>query len=237
MQKQVRILVADDQAVNRKLTVRRLQKLGFAVDTVENGRQALEALSRSSYGLIFMDCHMPEMNGFEATMEMRRREGSGQRTPVIALTASVRGRDREQCLAAGMDDFVQKPVSEPELLRVLSQWILERTAIDAATVAVLQQTDADLLGEVIGIYIAEAPARIASIREAIAKSDSHLLVSAAHSLKSSSGNVGALRVREICSELETIGHRGGVKGAAELVDQLVPEYQRAERALRDLHHL
>jgi CheY-like chemotaxis protein len=235
--KRVRILVADDQAVNRKLTMRQLEKLGCTVDVVANGREALDAVSRTRYDLIFMDCHMPGMDGFEVTKEIRRLEGSGPRTPVIALTASVRGRDREHCLAAGMDDFVQKPMSEPELIRVLSQWIPGRPAIDAATVARLQQTDAELLAEVIGIYLAEGPAQIASIRDAVAKHDPQLLASAAHALKSSSGNVGALRVREICSELETIGRSGGVDGAAELVDQLGSEYQRAERALRDLHHL
>ncbi len=235
--KRVRILVADDQPVNRKLTMRRLEKLGFAVDVVTNGREALEAMSRTSYDLVLMDCHMPDMDGFQATQELRRREATGPRTPVIALTASVTDRDREQCLAAGMDDFITKPVSEADLIRILSQWVLDkRPAIEAGTINVLQQIgDSDsVVNEVIGIYLDDAPSRIAAIRESIDRRDPILLAAAAHALKSSSGNVGATHVRDICSELEQIGRGGAIAGAAGLVRQLESEYQRAEQALRGL---
>ena len=95
--KRVRILVADDQAVNRKLTMRQLERLGFTVDMAENGREVLEKMSHTAYDLVFMDCHMPEMDGFAATEEIRRREKNGKRTPIIALTASVVGPARSLC--------------------------------------------------------------------------------------------------------------------------------------------
>jgi CheY-like chemotaxis protein len=235
--KRARILVADDQAVNRKLTQRRLEQLGFDVDVAENGLQALEAVGRTSYHLVFMDCHMPTMDGFQATEEIRRLEGTRRRTPVVALTASVVGPERERCVAAGMDDYVVKPVSEADLMRVLSRWILDRSAIDRGTISVLQnlgEPEASVLREVIGLYIADAPSRIASMREAIAAGNPGLLAEEAHALTSSSGNIGATGVLEICRELETIGRGGALGGAAELVDRLASEYERAEQALRKL---
>ncbi|HEY8133503.1 MAG TPA: response regulator [Thermoanaerobaculia bacterium] len=235
--KRFRILVADDQAVNRKLTMRQLERLGFTVDTAENGRQAVEAMSRTEYDLVFMDCHMPEMDGFAATEEIRRRERNGRRTPIIALTASVVGPERERCTAAGMDDYLTKPVREPDLLRILSQWVLDaRPAIDSAKTDILQQIGDDdgVLAEIIGIYLGEAPVRIDGIRKAIAERDARHLAGEAHALCSSSGNIGATRVVDLCTQLEAIGKAGDTDGAAEILQQLESEYTRAEDALEKL---
>jgi len=235
--KRVRILVADDQAVNRKLTARQLERLGFTVDMAENGREAVEALGRAEYDLVFMDCHMPEMDGFTATEEIRRRESKGRRTPIVALTASVVGPERDRCTAAGMDDYLTKPVREPDLLRVLSQWVLDaRPAIDSAKTDILQQIGDDdgVLAEVTSIYLGEAPARIDGIRRAIAERDARRLAGEAHALRSSSGNVGATRVADLCLRLEAIGSAGGIDGAAEILLHLESEYARAEDALRKL---
>ena len=235
--RRVRILVADDQAVNRKLTMRQLERLGVEVDIVENGRQAVEAARRGSYDLVFMDCHMPDMDGFAATEELRRSEGERKRTPIIALTASVVGPDRQRCVTAGMDGYLAKPVKEPELLRVLSQWIVDlRPAIDnAKTTSLIEVGDSnELLKEIIALYFNEAPSRIIGIRTAIVSRDAKLLASQAHALRSSSGNVGATRVVEICTQLEAIGKAGVITGAAELLRELQSEYARAESALRKL---
>jgi CheY-like chemotaxis protein len=110
-----RVLVVEDQAVNRAVVVRLLEKLGCSVDSAENGREALAAVAKQEYDLVLMDCQMPEMDGFEATAQIRRKEDSGRRVPIVALTAAALAGDRERCLAAGMDDYLTKPVRREQL--------------------------------------------------------------------------------------------------------------------------
>ncbi len=125
-QSRTRILVAEDNPVNQKVAVGLLERLGFAADVAENGREALTAVARTSYGAVLMDCHMPEMNGLDATREIRRREvGGGSRLPIIALTAGAMKREREACVEAGMDDFLAKPVRSKELAAALARWLPE----------------------------------------------------------------------------------------------------------------
>jgi CheY-like chemotaxis protein len=108
--------------VNQRIAVALLSKVGYSCDTVENGREALSALAVTSYDAVLMDCHMPEMDGFEATAALRRQEADGQRTLVIALTAGALPEDRARCMAAGMDDYLTKPISTQALLAAFDKY-------------------------------------------------------------------------------------------------------------------
>jgi CheY-like chemotaxis protein len=121
--KGVRILIAEDNQVNQKVVIRQLQKIGYKADAVANGMEALEATSKVAYDVILMDCQMPEMDGFTATREIRRRESaSGAHTPIVAMTANVMEGDRERCLAAGMDEYLSKPIKLEALQALLERW-------------------------------------------------------------------------------------------------------------------
>jgi CheY-like chemotaxis protein len=126
-----RVLVVEDNLVNQKVALRLLERLGYVADVVQDGAEALAALGRERYGLVLMDCQMPVMDGYEATREIRRREGAVAHTPIVALTAHALSSNRTLCLETGMDDFLSKPVNPIELRRVLDTW-LERGPRGAA---------------------------------------------------------------------------------------------------------
>jgi CheY-like chemotaxis protein len=124
----IRVLVAEDNIVNQKVAARMLQKLGARPDLAANGREAVEMFGLLPYDLIFMDCQMPEMDGYAATREIRRREGPNQHVPIVAMTAEALAGCREQCLAAGMDDHLAKPVKLELLVEALQKWVPARYA-------------------------------------------------------------------------------------------------------------
>jgi CheY-like chemotaxis protein len=130
--KSPRVLVAEDDPVNQTVIARSLERAGCDADIVGDGEQALRALSERHYDLVLMDCQMPVIDGYEATRELRRREGSGHHTPVIAMTAHAMDGAAEDCLQAGMDDYLSKPLRRDRLNEALRRWIPSQTGSMAA---------------------------------------------------------------------------------------------------------
>jgi CheY-like chemotaxis protein len=229
------VLLAEDNPVNQKVAVRQLAKLGIAADAVADGVEAVEAVSRGDYDLLLMDVQMPVMDGFAATRELRKR---GSRVPIVALTANALTGDHERCLEAGMDDYLSKPILEPELIRVLGRFLPvappEGKALDERILARLREVGADFLAEIATVYLGDAPQRLAAIRAAVAASDPKAVATAAHAFKSGSGNVGAMALHALCEELEVAGRQGKMEDAADTVARLEREYGRVELELRRL---
>jgi len=252
-----RILLVEDDATNQKLARAMLTKLGLMVDMADNGRQGLHAVFGSHYDAVLMDCQMPEMDGFEATAGIRRQEQLQglPRIPIIAMTANAMEGDRERCLEAGMDDYLSKPVKRSQLADTLRKWLtgpahptgpgvdtmtqteapsLRAPAVDKAVLVELREIMEDAFAELIQTYLRDTPTRLVAIRDAIGQSDADALRAAAHTMKSSSANLGAMPLSALAKELEALGRSGTTEGAAELFRQAAAEFTRVKQALEAL---
>ena len=241
-----RILLVEDNPVNREVALGMLENLGCTVVVAENGWLAIEAMNEPDFDAILMDCQMPVMDGFTATGEIRRREAAhgAQRLPIIALTANAMEGDRERCLRAGMDDFLSKPFSQRQLLSHLSRWLRpERIAHRAAAAAdpadSAQQSPvidrgvlrniaalprANLLATMIDLYMAHSPALLAAIESAAHNANSDELYQAVHALKSSTANLGGARLAGVARDCETLARQGQMADALQLLPRLRKEY-------------
>jgi len=236
----VRVLVAEDNVMNQGVSRRMFERLDCRVDVAANGKEALEMVSRFPYDLVFMDCLMPEMDGFEATREIRRLEGGTRRIPIIAVTALAMKGDKERCLAAGMDDYVGKPVKLEHLQAALERWtrvgkIQSLPPLDPAAVARLRESasniDDSFLEEIFGDFVDNATATIDLLRRAAEARDPKRLTHAAHSLRGSSKVVGARFLVDICERLEGLAKTGSLAEVTEWIDQLEREFHRVKAAL------
>ncbi len=213
----LRLLLAEDNAVNQRLAVSLLEKRGHQVVVVGNGRDAVAALDEGRFDAVLMDVQMPEMDGFQAAAVIRARDAErGGHTPIVAMTAHALLGDRERCLAAGMDAYVPKPLRPHELFEVLEDLVpkagsagLENPAPGAEPAilkmaAVLERMggDVELLKELAGLFLGECPQRMAEIRQAINQRDASRLMQTAHSIKGSIGNFGARDAVEAAQRLE-----------------------------------
>ena len=216
----LRLLLAEDNAVNQRLAVSLLQKRGHQVVIAGNGREAVAALERRRFDAVLMDVQMPEMDGFEAAAAIRSRDAaSGTHTPIVAMTAHALKGDRERCLAAGMDAYVSKPLQPQELFSVLESLVpaaadsglgpaRPRTppaAFDLAAALERVDGDVELMNELGELFLSECPQRMEEIRQAIIQRDGHRLEQRAHALKGSVGNFGAGEAFEAAGRLERDG--------------------------------
>jgi CheY-like chemotaxis protein len=184
-----------------------------------------------------MDVQMPEMDGYEATAEIRRREGSARHTPVIAMTADAMQGDREKALAAGMDDYIAKPVRREELDSVLGRWIPEQgpPTLDLSVLesrrGPQEDGEPDKLARIVGLFIDDVPLRLQELRLAAQRGESQEVEETAHMLKGGSGYMGATRMAEICAEIQALGASGELIRVPELLDALEAEFERICPAL------
>jgi CheY-like chemotaxis protein len=233
-----RILLAEDNAVNQRVALGQLRRLGYTVDAVANGFEALQALAQAPYDIVLMDCHMPELDGYEATAAIRQREGPGKHTWIIAMTANAMAEDREQCLAAGMDDYVSKPVRIADLKAVLErarQTATPTPAVDPRSIEALRalpdEGGQSLLRSLLVKFIEDAPATIAALRAAVDRGDASAVALNAHGLKGSSGNFGARHLAELCGKMERAGKAGLLDPLPAMLAEANAELQRVLTAL------
>jgi PAS domain S-box-containing protein len=242
-----KILVVEDNTVNQKVAVAMIESLGYGAEAVGNGIEAVEACSRQTYEAILMDCQMPQMDGFKATAFIRQREGLSHRTPIIALTASVTAEDRQRCLAAGMDDYLSKPVPREALASTLRKWIatpgtpppVETASTPSALPAshplrVLEaHAGPRALAEVIDVFLQTIPRRLDDLRQAHARADVDSIRALAHSLKGASAQIGARGMADLCVQIEAVVRGGEVTALGELLTALESDYAVVSASLRE----
>ena len=259
----VRILVVEDNPVNRELVHHMLAHLGAASLMATNGLEALDVLAREAVDIVLMDCQMPELDGYHATRRLRQieeREGKA-RMPVIALTANALVGDRERCVAAGMDDYLPKPFTRRELSALLVKWVESEArttargkdaaratvttvintragtpALDPAVLESLRSLSSEggeaLVVNLAHIFRDDALLRREQLRRAFDESNAALLRSAAHAFKSSSANMGARTLAELCRQIETQTLGGDIPDScASLLVELEHEYARVDRSV------
>lgn len=251
------ILLVEDNAVNQEVGKDMLEHFGCVVDVAGNGQEAVDAVAAKNYDLVFMDCQMPVMDGYTATKSIREKEatihsedGKNPHLCIIALTAHAMEGDRKTCLEAGMDDYMSKPFKMKQLEELLLRWLPKAPRQDKETyeaqpeneesgenilnINSLKQITAlqpDLLAKVVAIYFQNSTSLINTIRSAVASGDASALSMAAHSMKSSSANLGALTLAEFCKELEMRGRENNIDGVQSIVSYMEMEYARVQTAL------
>jgi CheY-like chemotaxis protein/HPt (histidine-containing phosphotransfer) domain-containing protein len=244
-----RILVAEDNVVNQKVAARILERLGYEVDVAATGNEAVAAVGQYTYDAILMDGQMPQTDGFEATRLIRAMEGA-HHTPIIALTASAMHGDRERCLAAGMDDYVSKPVSPEQLEAVLLRWVpvagavprephrapewTERSSgpVDWDVLSdLLAMTKREFLQELVGIFLRDSRGMMADLRGAYERGARAECKQIAHKLRGSCATIGARRMMKLTTEMEELGDEAmEARGGAVLAD-LEEEFAAVRGAL------
>ncbi len=269
---QPKILVVEDTLINQKVIRHQLTTLGYMADFVINGEEALKQLSEQDYDLVFMDCHMPVLDGYQATQALRKlektRQGSSQkkmRTVVIGLTAygindeNLDGsglNHREKCLAAGMDDYLSKPVSLEDLGAAIKRWVAQEPEkpemmanlaksnssiadqftrlselVDVSHLTTLTKGNTGLQEELLQMFIQQAETNLANVEKALATGDVATVLANAHQLKGSSGNIAAIAIPELAAELERRTKQNNLDGAISLMPPLKQKLGKLKMAI------
>ncbi len=249
------ILVAEDNDVNQSVAVQLLERRGYRTEVAQNGVRALEALERRNFAAVLMDCQMPELSGYDATRELRRRERGNRHIPVIAMTAHALRGDRDKCLASGMDDYVTKPLRSDELDRILRRWAPRTSAglrdeptpenpADTQTTAADDPLDrvgieslraslgsTEIFQHIIELFGSQTPELLARIRSAIDDGQPGPVAESAHKLKGSCITLAATQMAEVCNDLQAAATAGSLDGATALMAQLDQAFERSYAAL------
>ncbi len=250
---QIRVLIAEDNTVNQRVTFGQLKKLGCSADVVPDGLAVLKALDRLHYDIVLMDCQMPEMDGYEATRRIRARMGDFSQPYIIAMTAHAMQGDREKCLAAGMDDYISKPVQFNALAAALARGLspeakadplkkeddfangIVESAICEDTLQRLRELGSNIgdstSSQLIETFACEAAYHLGALRSAVARGDTKRLREEAHQLKGASRTVGAQVMGGICQQLENPEIAQNAESAAELIVRLEREFDRVKNQI------
>jgi len=246
----LRVLLAEDDEINRRVTLSMVERLGCQAEAVSSGREVIEATARIPFDLILMDIQIPEMDGYRATTEIRRREATtGGHIPIIALTARAMKQDRERCLEAGMDDYLTKPIQPGALREVLIRWGTQKPGREAgsasqrrpgaslplffnpAVLASSCNSDRDLMRDVLNLSLQRIPERLKNIRVAIDAGNPHSVAQEAHSLKGIFLTLGAEDLAATCQDLIAGGEQGQEETLISTLSQLRNQWAQAQREM------
>jgi PAS domain S-box-containing protein len=237
-----RILVAEDNAVNRLVTLAQLQKLGYQASAVANGAEAVEAVGRGGFDLVLMDCAMPVMDGYEATRQIRSSNHCA--IPIIALTASTMSSDRDRCLAEGMNDYLSKPVDLTRMADLLGRWLSSAASPAMAKVETSQEEDRgrsvfnqeelmerlmgdrELAGVILREFLADTPTHLQNLRSRLDEADAPGTHFHAHTIKGAAAAVAADGLKAIAAAIERAGDEGRLEECGELLPRAVREFDR-----------
>jgi two-component system, sensor histidine kinase and response regulator len=248
-----RILLVEDNVVNQKLALRLLEKRGYFLRVAGNGKEALKSLEKESFDLILMDVQMPEMDGLEATVHIRRTEqGSGRHVPILAMTAHAMTGDQERCLQAGMDGYISKPIQSQELFEAIDRLLSSGAAGvagdgSASSLQASDQQDFDkreamtrvggdekLLRELAKLFLDTVPEQMSVLRSALEREDGPASHCAAHGLKGAAGTMGARAVFAAAARVEMLARAGDLTHAAQACAALEDAFVRLQPVLAEL---
>jgi CheY-like chemotaxis protein len=249
-----KLLLAEDNLVNQKVTLGQLRKLGYDADVVFNGSEVLLRLAQMRYDIVLMDCHMPGVDGYESTRRIRESEAKeGRRTVIIAITANAVDGDREKCLAAGMDDYLPKPLNVRDLAVVLAKWANRAVSnpnepvpalpeqkgvvapVDFSRMNEFSQGDASLMNELAVLYLDQTTAQLQEMKVAIAAGNARRLEIVAHNCLGASATCGMNAMVGPLQELERAGKRNDLRSADAFWQQASTALQQIREFLKEHH--